>query len=59
MSNYIFAILGVLLFRSSDPMYFGSLRNAMISIFMVVTLDNWEGITYLNFYAFMQDDPYM
>lgn len=35
VSNYVFGILGVMLFRSNDKMFFGSLGSAMISIFMV------------------------
>lgn len=38
---YIYAVAGIHLFGQSDPGNFGSLGAALISLFRIVTLDNW------------------
>ncbi len=38
---YIYAVAGVHLFGRSDPADFGSLPTALLTLFRVVTLDNW------------------
>ena len=32
---YLFAVVGVTMFRTNDPWYFGSLHQAMLSLFQV------------------------
>jgi voltage-gated sodium channel len=38
---YIYAVAGIHLFGSNDPKHFGSLPAAFLSLFRLVTLDNW------------------
>lgn len=41
---YIYAVAGIHLFGAGDPKHFGSLGAALLSLFRVVTLDNWGDI---------------
>ena len=41
---YIYAVAGVHLFGRTDPVHFGSLPTALLSLFRLVTLDNWADI---------------
>jgi voltage-gated sodium channel len=41
---YIYAVAGVNLFGKTDPGHFGSLGAALLSLFRIVTLDNWGDI---------------
>ena len=41
---YIYGVAGVHLFGRSDPQHFGSLPTALLSLFRVITLDNWSDI---------------
>ena len=43
---YIYAVLGVFLFRDNDPVHFGNLPTAALSLFRVVTLEDWTDIMY-------------
>lgn len=38
---YIYAVAGIHLFGQADPKHFGSLPVALLSLFRIVTLDNW------------------
>lgn len=41
---YSGAILGVQLFRSVAPEYFGSLDSSLFTMFEIMTLENWSGV---------------
>lgn len=41
---YSGAILGVQLFRSAAPEYFGSLDRSLFTMFEIMTLENWPGV---------------
>lgn len=41
---YIYAVAGIHLFGVNDPKHFGSLGTAMLTLFRLVTLDNWSDI---------------
>ena len=41
---YIYAVAGVHLFGAHDAVHFGSLGAALLSLFQVITLDNWSDI---------------
>jgi voltage-gated sodium channel len=41
---YIYAIAGIHLFGAHDPKNFGSLPSAFLSLFRLVTLDNWADL---------------
>ena len=44
MLFYIYAVMGVMLFGKNDPVHFGNLGKAMLTLFGVVTLENWVEI---------------
>lgn len=44
MLFYIYAVAGIHLFGKTDPVHFGSLPTALLSLFRLVTLDNWADI---------------
>jgi voltage-gated sodium channel len=41
---YIYAVAGIHLFGAHDPKHFGSLPAAFLSLFRLVTLDNWADL---------------
>ncbi len=48
---YIYGTMGIFLFRDNDPIHFGNLSIAMISLFQIITLDNWINHLYTNMYG--------
>lgn len=48
---YIYAAMGVFVFGENDPVHFGSLHKSMLSLFRVVTLEDWTDIMYINMYG--------
>ena len=42
--NFVFAVIAIIFFGDNDPDHFGNMSKAMISIWMVETLDAWEEI---------------
>ncbi len=48
---YMYAVAGVFLFRENDPVHFGDLQVALISLFRVVTLEDWTNIMYTQMYG--------
>lgn len=38
---YLFAILGIILFRENDYFHFGQLHRAMLTLFRISTLEDW------------------
>lgn len=41
---YIYAVAGTFLFRSNDPVRFGSLHHSTLTLFQVLTLEGWNDI---------------
>lgn len=41
---YIYAIVGVFVFGETDPMHFGDLHHAFVTLFKVLTLEGWTDI---------------
>jgi len=41
---YIYAVVGVHLFAATAPQHFGSLPVALMSLFQMITLDNWSDL---------------
>jgi voltage-gated sodium channel len=41
---YLFAVIGVSLFGSDDPRHFGNLGSAILTLFQVLTLENWPDV---------------
>lgn len=48
---YIYAVVGVFLFRANDPVHFGDLGTAFLSLFRVITLEDWTDIMYIQMYG--------
>ena len=48
---YIYAVLGVFLFGTNDPMHFGSLGKSMLTLFQVLTLEGWADIMRTQIYG--------
>jgi voltage-gated sodium channel len=40
----MFAVLAMLLFANNDPFHFGYLHRAMLSLFRIVTFEDWTDI---------------
>ncbi|MEZ4707959.1 MAG: ion transporter [Caldilineaceae bacterium] len=45
---YIYAVLGVFNYGGNDPLHFGALQTAFISLFQSVTMDGWSELMYTN-----------
>jgi voltage-gated sodium channel len=54
--NYLFAVLGVLVFGKNDPFHFQSLFRALVTLFRVSTLEDWSDVFYINYYGCAQYD---
>ena len=48
---YIYAVAAVTFFGENDPVHFSDLQTAMLSLFRVVTLEDWTDIMYINMYG--------
>jgi len=48
---YVYAVLGVFLFRENDPLHFADLQTALITMFRVVTLEDWTDVLYIQMYG--------
>ncbi|MEL6810287.1 MAG: ion transporter [Bacteroidota bacterium] len=48
---YIYAVAGVFFFGSNDPIHFENLQMSMLSLFRVVTLEDWTDVMYINMYG--------
>ena len=48
---YIYAVVGVTFFSDNDPIHFKNLQLTMLSLFRVVTLEDWTDIMYINMYG--------
>jgi voltage-gated sodium channel len=48
---YVYAVAAVFLFGENDPLHFQSLEIAMLSLFRVVTLEDWTDVMYINMYG--------
>ncbi|MEM1223858.1 MAG: ion transporter [Verrucomicrobiota bacterium] len=48
---YVYAVVGVMLFSGNDPIHFGNLWTSFLSLFRVVTLEDWTDVMYLQIYG--------
>jgi voltage-gated sodium channel len=48
---YVYAVMGVFLFGQNDPIHFGTLQVAFLSLFRIVTLEDWTDIMYTQIYG--------
>jgi len=45
---YIYPVAGVFFFIENEPIHFDNLQTSMLSLFGIVTLDDWSDILYIN-----------
>jgi voltage-gated sodium channel len=48
---YVYAVMGVFLWRDNDPVHFRDLPTSMLSLFRVVTLEDWTDIMYIQMWG--------
>lgn len=48
---YVYAVLGVFLFGANDPGHFGTLPRAMLTLFRIVTLEDWTDVMYIQIFS--------
>ncbi|MCB0510602.1 MAG: ion transporter [Chitinophagales bacterium] len=48
---YIYATMSVFFFGENDPLHFGTLERAMLSLFRIVTLEDWTDIMYIQMWG--------
>lgn len=48
---YIYAVMGVFLWRENDPVHFRDLQTSMLSLFRVVTLEDWTDVMYIQMWG--------
>ncbi len=48
---YIYAVAGVFFFGPNDPIHFANLETSMLSLFRVVTLEDWTDVMYINMFG--------
>ncbi len=53
---YVYAVLGVFLFGANDPVHFRDLPKALLTLFRVVTLEDWTDVMYIQMYGSDQYD---
>lgn len=51
LTFYVYAVLGVFLFGANDPVHFRNLPMSLLSLFRVVTLEDWTDIMYIQMYG--------
>ena len=48
---YIYGTMAVFLYSENDPIHFRNLQTSILSLFRVVTLEDWTDIMYINMYG--------
>jgi voltage-gated sodium channel len=48
---YLFAVTATFLFGANDPVHFENLQISMLSLFRVVTLEDWTDVMYIQMYG--------
>jgi len=48
---YVYGVMGVFVFGSHDPVHFGSLGGSMLSLFRIVTLEDWTDLMYTQIFG--------
>lgn len=44
---YVYAVIGVFVFRDNDPYHFGTLGDALLTLFRMATLEDWTDVMYI------------
>jgi voltage-gated sodium channel len=48
---YVYAVIGTGLFGTNDPWHFGNLHLSLLSLFRVITLEDWTDVMYIQIYG--------
>ncbi|MBM4150772.1 MAG: ion transporter [Ignavibacteria bacterium] len=56
---YSYAVIGVFLFGVNDPQHFGSLSQAVLTLFQVMTGDGWSELMKANMYKCIHPHPFL
>jgi voltage-gated sodium channel len=48
---FVYGVMGVFIFGSSDPTHFGDLHHAMVTLFQIFTLEGWTDIMNIQIYG--------
>ena len=48
---YLYGVMGVFLFRDNDPVHFENLPTSMLTLFRVVTQEDWTDVMYIQMYG--------
>lgn len=51
MLFYVYAVAAVFMWGENDPVHFGSLQIAFVSLFRAVTLEDWTDLMYIQMYG--------
>lgn len=51
MLFYVYGVAAVFIFGQNDPIHFGNLQISMLSLFRVVTLEDWTDVMYINMFG--------
>jgi voltage-gated sodium channel len=44
---YVYAVAGTLFFGENDPVHFGNLQTSFLSLFLIITLEGWTELLYI------------
>jgi voltage-gated sodium channel len=56
---YSYAVIGVFLFNENDPQHFGTLSQAVLTLFQVMTGDGWSELMKANMYECIHPHPFL
>jgi voltage-gated sodium channel len=48
---YVYAVAGTFLFRANDPVHFENLQISFLTLFRVMTLEDWTDVLYIQIYG--------
>jgi len=48
---YLYAIIGIMLFASNDPLFMGELHRTMLALFKTSTIEDWMDVMYINMWG--------
>ncbi|MDY7105744.1 MAG: ion transporter [Actinomycetota bacterium] len=48
---YVYAVAGVFLFSANDPVHFRNLHTSAVTLFQVITLEDWTDVMYTSIYG--------
>lgn len=53
---YVYAIVGVFVFGKADPLHFGDLHHAVVTLFKVLTLEGWTDIMNVHILGYVNNE---